>query len=53
MANNYYVLVTDTRKLEGPLSFKEAMCRKVVYDTFSVFTQILKTVVDEQGKEVK
>lgn len=53
MAYNYYVLVTGTRRLEGPLSFKEAMHRKSEYDIFSEMTQILKIVVDESGKEVK
>lgn len=53
MANNYYIHVTDTRKLEGPFSFSEAMGRKVYYDSFGVFTKIMKVVVDESGKEVK
>lgn len=53
MAYNYYVLVTGTRRLEGPLSFKEAMRRKTEYDIFGEMTQILKIVVDELGKEVK
>lgn len=53
MANNYYVHVKDIRKLEGPFSFREAMARKIQYDSFGVFTQILKVVVHENGKEVK
>lgn len=53
MENNYYVHVTDIRKYEGPFSFREAMARKMQYDSFGVFTQILKVVVDENGKEVK
>lgn len=53
MAYNYYVFVTATRKLEGPVSFKEAMRIKTKYDKFSEFVQILKIVVDESGNEVK
>lgn len=53
MAYNYYILSTETRKLEGPISFREAMARKNQYDDFGEFTQILKIVVDENGKEVK
>lgn len=53
MVNNYYVHVTDIRKLEGPFSFREAMARKIQYDSFGVFTKIMKVVVDESGKEVK
>lgn len=53
MANKYYVHVIDTRKLEGPFSFREAMGIKVYYDSFGVFTKIMKVVVEENGKEVK
>lgn len=53
MTYNYYVLVIVTRKLEGPLSFREATNRKNQYATFGESTQILKIVVDESGKEVK
>lgn len=53
MAYNYYILSTGTRKLEGPISFREAMARKNQYDDFGEFTQVLKIVVDESGKEVK
>lgn len=42
-----------TRTLEGPFSFREAMARKIQYDSFGVSTQILIVVVDEDGKEVK
>lgn len=53
MFHKYYVLVTETRKLEGPISFRESTIRKTQYDTFGEFTQILKIVVDENGKEVE
>lgn len=53
MAKTYYVHVIDRKKLEGLFSFREAMSTKVYYDSFGVFTQILKVVVDENGKEVK
>lgn len=51
--NKYYVHVIDTRRLEGPFPFREAMARKIQYDSFGVFTQILQVVIDEDGKEVK
>lgn len=53
MVNKYYVHVIDTRKLEGPFSFRSAMGTTLYYNSFGVFTQILKVVVDENGKEVK
>lgn len=53
MFHKYYVLVTEARKLEGPISFRQATIRKNEYDTFGEFTQILKIVVDETGKGVE
>lgn len=53
MANKYYVYLIDTRKLEGPFSFRKAMSMKVYYDSSGVFTKIMKVVVDENGKEAK
>ncbi len=53
MAYNYYVFVTTTRKITGPLSFKEAMHKKTEYDKLTYGAQILKIVVDEIGNEVK
>lgn len=52
MANKYYVHVIDTTRFEKAFSFREAMARKIQYDSFGVSTQILKVVVDEDGKQV-
>lgn len=52
MIHKYYVHVIDTGRLERACSFREAMARKIQYDSFGVSTQILKVVVDEDGKQV-
>lgn len=52
MVNNYYVLLEGGR-CDGPYTFKEAMIERTKMETFGIYCEILKVVVDVNGKEVK
>lgn len=51
--NKYYIVITDSRDLFGPYTFKKAIKEQNYWREFSVTTIILKEVVDIDGKEVK
>lgn len=50
--NKYYVL-TNSRELFGPYTFKKAIQEQNFWKGFSVAAIILKEVIDSEGKEVK
>lgn len=50
--NKYYVL-TNSRELFGPYTFKKAIQEQAHWRNFSVESIILKEIVDSEGKEVK
>lgn len=53
MANKYYLYLTERKKIIGKYSFKAAMEEKRWYDSVGEESEILKIVVDADGKEVK
>lgn len=51
--NRYYLFFPDTYTIAGPYKFKGAVEEKTYYDSIGDKTEILKTVVDIFGSEVK
>lgn len=51
MNKKYYVLQEGGR-CDGPYTFKEAMSEKAKCDSFSIYSKILKVVVDVEGRIV-
>lgn len=51
MNKKYYVLQEGGR-CDGPYTFKEAMSEKAKCDRFSIYSEILKLVVDVEGRIV-